>query len=76
MFGASALDIASSAFPEIADPATAMRGVRVLGAGANWYLSRGVALLTSYGHQTFRAAPGGSPRASEDTLIVRLELVL
>jgi len=76
VLGAGALDLAGAAFPALADPTTAMRGIRVLGAGVNWYLSRGVALLTSYGHQAFRAAPGGSRRGDEDTLIVRFELVL
>jgi hypothetical protein len=76
VLGAGALDISGSAFPALADPTTAMRGFRVLGAGANWYLSRGVAVLASYGHQVFRAMPGSVARADEDTLIVRFELVL
>jgi hypothetical protein len=53
-----------------------MRGMTVYGAGINWYPSRGVALLVSYGHQIFRAAAGSQPRPNEDTLIARFQLVL
>jgi hypothetical protein len=74
--GAGDLAVDSAVFPTLADPATAMRRFRVLGGGVNWYLSRGVAVLTSYGHQTFDAAPGGTPRRDEDTVIARLQLVL
>jgi hypothetical protein len=74
--GAGDLALDGAAFPALADPATAMRRLRVLGGGVNWYLSRGIAVLTSYGHQRFRAAPGGMPRPDEDTLIARLQLVL
>jgi hypothetical protein len=74
--GAGDLALDGAAFPALADPATAMRRLRVVGGGVNWYLSRGVAVLTSYGHQSFRAAPGGMPRPDEDTLIARLQLVL
>lgn len=74
--GAGDVAIGGAAFPAVADPATAMRGMTVVGAGVNWFLSRGVAVLTSYGHQVFRAAPGGTARRDEDTVIARLQLVL
>lgn len=74
--GAGDVAIGGAAFPGLADPLTAMRGMTVLGAGLNWYPARGVAILTSYGHQRFRAAAGGAARASEDTVIARLQLVL
>jgi hypothetical protein len=48
----------------------------VLGGGINWYLAHGFAVLTSYGHQRFDAAAGGTPRRDEDTVIARLQLAL
>jgi hypothetical protein len=74
--GAGDLALDRAAFPALADPAIAMRHFRAIGGGINWYLSRGVAVLASYGHQTFRAAAGGTARRDEDTLIARLQLVL
>jgi phosphate-selective porin OprO/OprP len=74
--GFGEIAVGDAAFPTLADPATAVRGMWVLGGGINWFLSRGVAVLASYGHQVFRTAPGGTPRADEDTMVVRWQLVL
>ncbi len=76
VLGAGDISVGRAAFPLLADPALAMRGMTVYGAGLNWFLSRGVAVLTSYGHQQFRAADGDHRRADEDTLVVRFQLVL
>ncbi len=76
VIGAGDVAIGRAAFPALADPTVAMRGMTVFGVGLNWFLSRGVAVLTSYGHQTFRAADGGRARRAEDTLVARLQLVL
>jgi hypothetical protein len=74
--GAGDVAIGGAAFPTLADPGVAMRGMTAVGAGLNWFLSRGVAVLTSYGHQWFRAAEGGVDRRAEDTLIARFQFVL
>ena len=74
--GAGDLAVGQAAFPTLADPAQAMRRMTVYGAGLNWFLSRGVAVLTSYGHQIFRAADGGVARPDEDTFVARFQLVL
>jgi len=74
--GAGEVRIASRAFPAFANPNTAMRGMIVHGAGMNWYPSRGVALLISYGHQIFSAAGTVPARPDENTVITRLQLVL
>ena len=76
VLGAGDVQIGQSAYPTLADPNTAMRAMSVLGGGVNWFLSRGVAVLVSYGHQWFRAAPGGAARTEEDTLIARFQLVI
>jgi hypothetical protein len=76
VFGAGAVTVGLEAFPALADPSVAMHEMRVVGGGLNWYAARGVAVLTSYGHQVFTAAPGGTDRATEDTFIARLELLL
>lgn len=74
--GAGEVRIGSNAFPSLANPNTAMQGMTVYGGGLNWYPSRGVALLISYGHQVFSAAGMAPARADENTLITRLQLVL
>jgi len=74
--GAGEVKIGSNAFPSLANPNTAMQGMTVVGGGLNWYPSRGVALLFSYGHQVFSAAANATARADENTLITRLQLVL
>ena len=76
VFGAGDVSVGLEAFPALADPNVAMHEMRVVGGGVNWYAARGVAVLTSYGHQVFTAAPGGTDRATEDTFIARLELLL
>jgi Phosphate-selective porin O and P len=76
VLGSGDVSVGLEAFPTLADPTVAMHAMRVYGGGLNWYASRGVAVLTSYGHQVFTAAGGGNDRANEDTLIARLELVL
>ena len=68
--------IGSTAFPALANPAVAMKGMTAYGMGLNWYPSRGVALLISYGHQVFSAAAGAPARPDEDTLIARFQLIL
>jgi len=74
--GAGQVTIGSDAFPVLANPNTAMKQMTVVGGGINWYPSRGVALLISYGHQVFGAASGGLTRPNEETLVTRLQLVL
>jgi len=76
VFGAGDVAIGDAAFPVLADPRLAMRGMTVLGLGANWFLSRGVAVLVSYGHQRFRAAADAPHRVDENTAIARFQLVL
>jgi hypothetical protein len=76
VLGVGDVAIGRAAFPVLADPMLAMRGMNVVGGGVNWFLSRGVALLVSYGHQVFRAAAGGRDRRDEDTLVARFQLVL
>ena len=51
-------------------------GHDVYGGGVNWYPSRGVGLLVSFGHQIFGAAGGARARPDENTLTTRLQLVL
>jgi hypothetical protein len=68
--------IGSTAFPALANPATAMKGMTAYGLGLNWYPSRGVALLISYGHQVFSATDGAPARPDEDTLTARFQLIL
>jgi|GEM_PF-2493998 len=74
--GIGNLSVGSSAFPVLANPATAMQGLRVYGLGLNWFPVSGLALLISYGHQIFTAAPGVATRATEDTLVARVQAVL
>jgi hypothetical protein len=76
VIGAGDVAIGDAAFPLLADPVAAMRRMTVVGLGANWFLSRGVAVLVSYGHQTFRAAAGASNRPAEDIVVARFQLVL
>jgi len=76
VIGAGDVAIGDAAFPLLADPVAAMRRMTVVGLGANWFLSRGVAVLVSYGHQTFRAATGGGHRPTEDIVVARFQLVL
>lgn len=74
--GAGEVEIGREAFPELADPLVAMRRMRVYGGGVNWYPTSGVAVLLSYGHHTFASARGVPARADENTVVVRLQLVL
>jgi hypothetical protein len=68
--------IGSAAFPALANPAVAMKGMTAYGLGLNWYPSRGVALLVAYGHQVFTAADSAPARPNEDTLTARFQLIL
>jgi len=68
--------IGSAAFPALANPALAMKGMTAYGLGLNWYPSRGVALLVTYGHQVFTAADSAPARPNEDTLTARFQLIL
>ena len=68
--------IGSAAFPALANPAVAMKGMTAYGLGLNWYPSRGVALLVTYGHQVFTAADSAPARPNEDTLTARFQLIL
>jgi hypothetical protein len=70
------VSVGSSAFPAVANPATAMQAFRAYGLGLNWFPVRGMAVLISYGHQIFAAAAGAAPRPNEDTLIARFQVVL
>jgi len=74
--GVGNLHVGSLAFPELANPATAMQEFRVYGGGLNWFPLSGVAILISYGHQIFTAAGGAPNRPNEDTLVVRAQVVL
>jgi hypothetical protein len=74
--GIGNLKVGSSAFPAVANPATAMQGFRVYGLGLNWFPLSGLAVLVSYGHQVFTAAGGASDRPNEDTLVTRVQVVL
>ena len=74
--GVGNLSVGSSAFPALANPATAMQRFRVYGLGLNWFPLSGLALLISYGHQVFTAAPGAANRATEDTVVARVQAVL
>lgn len=74
--GIGNLRVGSSAFPAVANPASAMQGFRVYGLGLNWLPLSGMALLISYGHQVFTAASGAPDRPNEDTLVARLQVVL
>ncbi len=74
--GIGNLSVGSSAFPALANPATAMQRFRVYGLGLNWFPLSGLALLISYGHQVFTAAPGAANRATEDTVVARVQAVL
>jgi phosphate-selective porin OprO/OprP len=76
VFGAGDVAVGDAAFPVLADPSLAMQRMTVVGLGANWFLSRGVAVLVSYGHQRFRAAGDAPARPDEDTLVARFQLVL
>ena len=76
VLGAGDVAVGDEAFPVIADPRLAMRRMTVLGLGANWFLSRGVAVLVSYGHQRFRAAADAPDRPDENTVVARFQLVL
>jgi len=53
-----------------------MKGMTAYGLGLNWYPSRGVALLVTYGHQVFTAADSAPARPNEDTLTARFQLIL
>ena len=68
--------IGSAAFPALASPAVAMKGMTAYGLGLNWYPSRGVALLVTYGNQVFTAADSAPARPNEDTLTARFQLIL
>lgn len=68
--------IGSTAFPALANPAAAMKGMTAYGLGLNWYPSRGAALIVSYGHQVFSAADGAAARPDEDTMVARFQLIL
>jgi phosphate-selective porin OprO and OprP len=70
------LRLSSSAFPDVANPITAMQSLRVYGLGLNWFPVSGMAVLVSYGHQIFTAAAGASARPNEDTVIARFQVVL
>ncbi len=74
--GIGHLRVGSSAFPELANPTTAMQTFHVYGLGLNWFPFSGLAILVSYGHQTFTAAGAAPNRPNEDTLIVRAQAVL
>jgi hypothetical protein len=54
----------------------AMQRMTVYGVGANGYLTRGVAVLVSFGHQIFHAATGATDRATEDTVVARCQLLI
>ena len=70
------LRVGSSAFPDVANPITAMQSLRVYGFGLNWFPVSGMAVLVSYGHQIFTAAAGASARPNEDTVIARFQVLL
>jgi phosphate-selective porin OprO/OprP len=74
--GIGHLRVGSSAFPALANPTTAMQTFHVYGLGLNWFPLSGLAIIVSYGHQTFTAAGAAPNRPNEDTLIVRAQAVL
>ncbi len=74
--GVGNVRVGSSAFPVVANPASAMQGFRVYGLGLNWFPFSGMAVLISYGHQIFSAAGGAPARPNEDTLVSRIQVVL
>src|SRR5260370_19852545 len=73
--GIGNLRVGSSAFPGVANPASAMQGFRVYGLGLNRLPLTGMAVLINYGHQGFTAASGAPDPPNEDTLVARLQVV-
>lgn len=77
VLGLGRMQVRDSAFlTGNADPRVAAQTATVYGGGLNWYPVSGLALLASYGHMVFTAYGGAPPRANEDTLIVRFQMVL
>jgi phosphate-selective porin OprO/OprP len=74
--GVGSIHVSSSAFSGAADPGVAMERATVYGAGLNWYPYSGIAALASFGHTRFSAWGRAAARAPENTLIVRLQMVL
>jgi len=75
--GVGRFEVDSSAFTSgAADPASAMRTATVYGGGFNWYPVRGIAVLSSFGHMVFESFAEAPARPNEDTLIVRVQMVL
>ncbi|MBV9340031.1 MAG: hypothetical protein JO159_03970 [Acidobacteria bacterium] len=71
----SQVSIGNTAFPLLANPATAAGGAQERGIGLNWYLNRFVKLTTDYEHTSFRmAAKTATPLHSEDLLLSQVQL--
>jgi phosphate-selective porin OprO/OprP len=69
------LAIGSEAFPTYADPAVSAREANAWGLAATWYLTRGLKINASFEHTSFTGGTaGGSDRATENSVITRLQV--
>jgi phosphate-selective porin OprO/OprP len=69
----SQLTLDRDAFPLFADPATQVRDARTWGAGANWYLSRGVRLMVDYDETRYRGGAATGDRERERSVQTRVQ---
>lgn len=68
------LDIDPATFPLFANPATAIRSAKALGAGLNWYLNRNVRLLFDYERTKFVGGFTTGDREDEKIFFSRFQI--
>jgi len=65
----------SDSFPVFANPDTSVDRAQGWAAGVNWYLNRYVRVMVNFDHTWFHGgAPDGDDRATEDTILTRVQL--
>jgi phosphate-selective porin OprO/OprP len=69
------IDFDADSFPVFANPATSATRAQGWTVGLNWYLNRYVRVMANFDHTWFNGgAPNGKDRATEDTILTRLQL--
>ena len=68
-----ALDLDDATFPAFANPANTPTQAKAWAIGVNWYLARGVKLVTDYERTTFTGGGGTGDREPESYLVTRVQ---
>jgi phosphate-selective porin OprO/OprP len=69
------IDLDSDSFPVFANPDLSATRAQGWTVGLNWYLNRWIKVMANFDHTWFEGGrAGGRDRASEDTILTRLQI--